>query len=60
MECQHTKVIVVTKYYPGTRYEPPDLEFILGKCRDCDVKFTDWSDIPEDAEIEEVDHRDWY
>ena len=58
--CEHKNVTVVTKYYPGSPYEPPEHEFIMGKCEECDEQFTDWTDIPEDANVTEVDHRDWY
>ena len=58
-ECQHMQVTIVTRCYPGTRYEPPETELLLCQCDECGESI-DYSDIGKDAKIDEVDHKDWY
>ena len=58
-ECEHMKVTIVTKYYPGSREEPPETELLLCKCEECGEAI-DWEDCGHGAVVDEVDWRDWY
>ena len=56
--CEHKNVTVVTKYYPGTYYEPSETEVLHCVCDDCGEYLKGYP--PEGANVTEVDHRDWY
>ena len=58
-ECQHERITIVTKYYGGTYYEPPETEILLCQCKDCGEEI-DYSDRAKDADVDEVDYKDWY
>lgn len=57
--CEHKKITIVTKYYAGNYYEPPETELLLCKCEDCGDDI-DYEDRGEDATVNEVDYTDWY
>jgi len=57
--CQHEKILIVTRYYPGTYYEPPETEILHCECKDCSETI-DYSDRAKDASIEEIDYKDWH
>jgi len=57
--CEHEHITTVTRYYPGTYYDPPETELLLCKCEDCGEE-VDWEDKSPDAVVTEVDWSDWY
>jgi len=69
-DCQHEKILIVTRYYPGTYYEPPETEILHCECRQCDESIDyadrakgdesiDYADRAKDASVKEIDHRDY-
>jgi hypothetical protein len=48
-------VLIRSKYYHGTRYEPPELEIFYAECRECG-RTLDVDEIPRDADLEEMDY----
>jgi len=57
-ECEHNNITIVTRYYPGNFYEPPETELLHCQCDDCDETI-DWDERAPDAKVTEVDWRDW-
>lgn len=57
-DCTHSSVTIVTRYYPGTFYEPPETELLLCQCDDCGESI-DWDERDPDAKVTEVDYLDW-
>ena len=58
-DCQHMKVTIVTKYYGGTYYEPPETEILHCQCDECGATI-DYDDRGKDAKVDEVDESDRY
>ena len=53
-ECEHNKVLVKSKYWPGTYYQPPETEIYYAECAICG-EVLDENDIPRDADLEEIE-----